>query len=71
MERNKIFVSTVISRQSNGLSKFWLGSIVLFLLLICTSLNEVKVVNSFIAIGWKAMSLNDPHYKYLHITYIK
>ena len=50
MERKK-FVSSSILRQSNGLSKYWLGFIVLFLLFICTFLNEVKMVNSCIAIG--------------------
>ena len=49
MERKKI-VSSSILRQSNGLSKFLLGFVVL-LLLICTSLNEVKMVNSCITIG--------------------
>ena len=48
MENN--FVSSSILRQLNGLSKFWLGFIVLPLL-ICTSLNEVNMVNSCIAIG--------------------
>ena len=42
-------VSSSVLRQSNGLSKFWLRFIVL-LLLICISLNEVKMVNSCIAI---------------------
>ena len=45
------FVPHSILRQSNGLSKLWLGYIVLFLLLICTYFNEVKMVNSCIAIG--------------------
>ena len=49
--KEKIFVSSSILRQSNGLSNSWLEFIVLLLLLICISLNKVKMVNSSVAIG--------------------
>ena len=44
-------VTDLYRSQSNCWSKFWLEFIVLLLLFICTSLNEVKMVNSYIVIG--------------------
>ena len=44
--------TSLILKQLNCLSMFWLGFIVLLILFICTSLNEVKMVNSCKAIGF-------------------
>ena len=44
-------VFCLILRKSKNLSKLWLGFTVLLLLFICISLNEVKMINSYIAIG--------------------
>ena len=47
MESKKIFVCNSILRQSNGLSKFWLGFIILLPSVDLHILNEVKIFYTY------------------------